>query len=350
MRSARSPVAPVQHGDHVWTGAELMASPKRWVINLSAEQVNDLLVASAPWADGEDDLPVLQADDFVVPSLTGVLGSMRSTLVDGLGFALVRGLPIAEMSRRQVAAAFLGLGAHVGSPRSQNAAGHLLGHVRDLGLDVNDPEVRIYQTSERQTFHTDSSDTVGLLCLQPAAHGGTSLLVSAAAIYNRMRTEAPHLADELFWPVATDRRGEVPAGAQPWFEIPVLNWFDERLTVIYQRQYIESAARFDHAPKLTDEQVAAFDLFDEIANEPEMHLRMDLEAGDMQFVHNHGLLHDRTGFESAPGSPRHLLRLWLTMADDRQLPPVFEQRYGSITVGDRGGIITAGTTLHAPVV
>ena len=40
-----------------------------------------------------------------------------------------------------------------------------------------------------------------------------------------------------------------------------------------------------------------------------------------------------------PAAPRHLLRLWLSLPGDRQLPPVFASRYGSITVGDRGGIV-----------
>jgi hypothetical protein len=59
----------------------------------------------------------------------------------------------------------------------------------------------------------------------------------------------------------------------------------------------------------------------------------------MQFVHNHSLLHDRTGFVDRVGSPRHLLRLWLSVPGDRKLPPAFTQRYGSIEVGDRGGIV-----------
>jgi hypothetical protein len=31
------------------------------------------------------------------------------------------------------------------------------------------------------------------------------------------------------------------------------------------------------------------------------------------------------------------------------LPPVFAQRYGSVEIGDRGGIIVRGTKLHAPL-
>ena len=72
------------------------------------------------------------------------------------------------------AAVFCGIGTHLGSARSQNAAGHILGHVRDIGRKANDPKARIYQTAERQSFHTDSADVVALLCLQDAKEGGDS--------------------------------------------------------------------------------------------------------------------------------------------------------------------------------
>ena len=89
-------------------------------------------------------------------------------------------------------------------------------------------------------------------------------------------------------------------------------------------------------------------LFDDIANDPDVHLRMRLRPGDMQFVYNHTMLHDRTGFRDwpEPDKRRHLLRLWLALPDDRPLPPSFKQRYGSIEIGNRGGIITHGTKLH----
>jgi hypothetical protein len=84
---------------------------------------------------------------------------------------------------------------------------------------------------------------------------------------------------------------------------------------------------------------------------PTLHLKMRLKPGDMQFVYNHGQLHDRTGFRDwpDPSKRRHLLRLWLSLPGDRPLPEVFTQRYGSIEIGDRGGIITAETRLHAPL-
>ena len=65
-------------------------------------------------------------------------------------------------------------------------------------------------------------------------------------------------------------------------------------------------------------------------------------SGDMQFVHNHSQLHDRTAFTDhpEPHRKRHLLRLWLSPAGDRELPSCFSQRYGCLAVGARGGIVT----------
>lgn len=326
-------MAPQQSGPAVWRATDV-ADPAEWTWQLDDGEVAALVAAGERLA--ADD-----RDDAMAPTLDAGLDRLRHELLHGRAFRLIRGFPVDEVDPDVAAAAFVWIGRQLGSARSQNAAGDLLGHVRNVGADASDPSVRIYQTDRRQTFHTDSADVVGLMCLETAATGGESMLVSAGAVYNEMLDRAPDLAPLMFRPVATDRRNEVPPGADPWFEIPVLNWYDGRLTVLYQRQYVDSAQRFPDAPRLTDEMVAALDLFDEIANDPALHITMDFRRGDMQFVHNHDLLHDRAAFTDTPGSPRHLLRLWLSMPGDRELPPVFAQRYGDLTVGDRGGIRVA---------
>jgi hypothetical protein len=110
---------------------------------------------------------------------------------------------------------------------------------------------------------------------------------------------------------------------------------------MYQRRYIESAERFPGAPRLDDRQRAALDAFDAVLDDPALHLEMDLEPGDVQFVHNHQLLHDRTAFvdDPDPARRRHLLRLWLCPPVGRRLPPAFAERYGSIEIGRRGGVV-----------
>ncbi len=310
----------------------MVAEPERWLQQLTPAELAELTSGARQYLDTGKDIGQITAADFQVPNLTPKLAGLRQELRSGTGVRVIAGLNIDRPTRAEAAAIFCGIGAHLGSPRSQNAAGHILGHVRDVGADADNPNTRIYQTHERQSFHTDSADVVGLMCLKAAKKGGRSLLVSAETLWNRMRATRPDLAAALFEPLATDRRGEVAEGQKPWFEIPVLNWHADRLTVMYQRQYIESAQRFVGAPKLTHTQRAALDLFDALANDPELHFAMDLAPGDMQFVYNHSQLHDRTGFVDWPAleDRRHLLRLWLSLPDDRALPPSFAQRYGSV--------------------
>ncbi len=287
------------------------------------------------------DLVDVDREDFPLPHVGPALEGLRAEVLDGRGFVMIRGLPIGRYSSAEAAAIFIGLGHWIGRPRSQNGKGHILGHVCDLGLDIDNPKVRIYQTTSRQTFHTDSCDVVGLLCLKTAKSGGLSSLVSATTVYNEMLAQRPDLADLLFDPVATDRRGEVPDGQLPWFNIPVLNWCDGRLIPLYQRKYVNSAQALAGAPRLSEQQIDALDLFDRLTDDPDLHLDLALEPGDIQLVCNHTILHDRTGYEDwpDPARRRHLLRLWLSPPMGRRLPPVFAERYGSIEIGDRGGIV-----------
>ncbi len=347
---------PVQA--EAWLGSE-MARRGDWIVELDAPHIAELEAAAEPIAargDGVTNvLAHLTPAQFPLPTLGPLLVSLREELLHGRGFALLRRLPVERYSRLEAATMFMGMGAYLGNARSQNARGHVLGHVCDLGLSGADPNVRIYQTSERQTFHTDSCDVVGLLCLREAKRGGDSLLVSALAIFNELRVRRPDLLERLLIPMPHDRRGEVPVGMKPFFEIPVFSWYAGELTAFYQRQYFDSAQvirpGFEDARRLTAEDVAALDLFDAIANNERFTLKMRLAPGDVQLVHNHTLLHDRTGFEDfpKPERKRHLLRLWFACLGARELPPAFAARYGSLEVGNRGGIVTERTQMHVPL-
>lgn len=334
-----------------WTGDDMAKHPERWLVELDAGDVAELELAATGFLARSQDIGNLTKADFPLPRLVGHLAALREKLIAGIGFEVLRGLPVERYSAEMAATIFCGIGAHLGSARSQNAQGHILGHVRDIGADARDATTRIYQTSERQTFHTDSADVVGLLCLRDAMQGGESLLVSTVTIYKEMRKKRPDLTRLLFDPIATDRRGEIPEGEKTYFEIPVLNWHAGLLTGIYQRQYIDSAQRFPDAMRLSAAHIEALDLFDSLANDPRLNLSMRLRPGDMQFVYNHSLLHDRMGFRDwpDPDKRRHMLRLWLSVPGDRPLPECFRQRYGSIEIGKRGGIIVKGTRLNVPL-
>ncbi|CAF3671955.1 unnamed protein product [Rotaria socialis] len=339
-----------QHLASTWYGSTLKCRENDWIVKLTSIDIAELEEAAESLLNLQQNVASVTTEQFPLPTLGSKLLAFREELINGRGFFILRGLPIQNYDERKAGTIFYGLGCHLGLPRSQNAMGHMLGHVRDLGMKSSDMNVRIYQTNERQTFHTDSSDAVGLLCLKTAKVGGISLVVSASAIFNEMRAQRPDLLELLMQPIATDRRGEVPEGMLPYLLIPVFSFHEGYLTVFYQRQYIDSAQRFENAPRLTPEHVEALDMFDRIANDPKFRLSMKLEPGDLQFVYNHALLHDRTGFEDwdDPTKKRHLLRLWLSLPGDRPLPDVFASRFGTTEIGNRGGIFVCGTIPTIP--
>jgi hypothetical protein len=342
--------APVS-GPGVWYGRDLQQRTD-WIRTFSAAELAELDDAQHVFKLSGAPLAEISPITFPLPRLGPVLAEILAELLEGRGFVMLRGFPVEDYSRGEQAIAYLGIGSWLGRARSQNAKGHLLGHVKDLGLDISDPNVRYYQTSRKLEYHTDSVDVVGLLCLKTAKAGGQSFIASSMTLYNEILARRPDLLPALFEPYPTDRRGEVPDGMQPWFDMPIYHRHARRLSCIYVRQYIESAqAQFPQAKRLSPVQVEAMDLLDKLVNDPSIHLSMDFLPGDMQFLHNHQILHSRNDFENWPELERHrhLLRLWLAPAGARPLPEVFAARYGSLVPGERGGIVVSGTTPRVPL-
>lgn len=341
---------PEIQGPSAWYGSDI-SHHTDWIVHFSPSEVEEVEQGATRLASESREISSIRREEFPLPTLGPRLQQLLDDVLNGRGFVLLRALPVETWTKRESATAFFGIGTHIGNARSQNARGDVLGHVKDLGKSSSDPAVRIYQTRERQTYHTDSSDVVCLLCLRPAKSGGISSLVSSVTIFNEMRRRRPDLLAVLFEAIETDRRGETIEGQKPYFKIPVFSWYKGFLSAIYQRQYIESARRFADVPPLTPNQIEALDLFDSLANDPSLHLFMELQPGDIQIVHNHTILHDRTAFEDWPEAERkrHLLRLWLAPRSARPLPPVFAERFGSVVPGDRGGVVVSGVKPTAPM-
>ena len=353
-RVTRRPIT----GPSAWTGAEMKNREAEWTYRFSASDIAEIETAAAAVRARGLELAAISRADFPLPTLGPVLDRLRHDVVEGRGFVLLRGLPVEGRPVEENATAYWGIGAYFGSPRSQNHKGHLLGHVYDLGLGLSEknPHLRSYQTAERQRFHIDRADLVALLCLKRAKSGGASAIVSSMTLHNVIAEQRPDLLERLYQPFPTDRRGEVPEGKGPFYEAPVFNAHSSAdgrryVSVLYSRLHIGSSQRFPDARRLSPEDYEALDLFGELAGDSELRLDMNFMPGDIQILHNHTILHARSGYKDWPEieRKRHLLRLWLCPPDARPLPPAFAEVYGELTIGDRGGIICPGTKLHAPL-
>ena len=351
--SATLPLRRPIEGPSAWIGADMRLREAEWSYRLSPSEVAEIEAALKSVQARGLDIAAIRREDFPLLTLGPVLDRLRAEVLDGRGFVLLRGVPVEGRPIAESAAVYWGIGSYFGSARSQNAKGHLLGHVYDLGgSSATDPTIRSYATAERQNFHIDRCDVVALLCLRRAKSGGLSAVVSSMTVHNVMLARRPDLLERLYRPFPVDRRGEVPEGKAPFYQAPVFNEHAGKVSVLYSRLHIGSSQRFPEARRLTPEDIEALDMLADLAGDPELRLDMNFMPGDIQFLHNHTILHARTGYEDWPEieRKRHLLRLWLSPPAARPLPPVFSECYGDITIGNRGGIICKDTRLHAPLV
>jgi hypothetical protein len=312
MEIVRTPV----HSPAAWRGRDERHN-QDWIYQLSDDEVADLDAALAQVTRSGKTLDTLQRADFPLPRLQPTIARWMTDLDRGRGFVLVRGVPVWRYTESEAAIVYWGLGLHMGTAVSQNAAGDLLGHVRDTGASPDDPAVRLYKTREPLGFHCDGSDIVGLLCLQPAKSGGVSRIASSVSVYNELLRRRPDLVALLYEPFYWDRNEEQRPGEPPYFVLPICFFNDGRLRTFYIAWYIRNAQRHPDVPRLTPPQVELLDTLDAIAAEADFHLDMDFCPGDIQWLKNAVILHARTEYEDFPdpARKRHLLRLWLTAHD-----------------------------------
>ncbi len=335
-------------GPGVWYGPD-MQKRDDWKYRLSASEQAELLAAMR--LNSGKDIDTITRCEFPLPTLGSRLDALRQDVIHGRGFVILRDLPIEGLCFADIATMYWGLGTYFGHARSQNTRGHLLGHVTDISDAFENKSDRGYLTNRHLAYHCDSVDIVSLLCLQKAKQGGLSSIVSSYALHNEMWHCRPDLARALYRAIPRDRRDEIPEGKGPWYELPVFNFYQGRLAINFLRKHIDTSQRHPDALRICPETVEALDLLFELANDPAFHLKMAFEPGDMQILHNHQILHDRTSYEDWPEADRrrYLLRLWLSPPDGIALPEAFSGRYRSVTIGDRGGVAIPNLETHVPL-
>ena len=139
-------------GPSTWRRDDLQHRQNEWLIHLKSGQIQELEPAAQHYLPLGRDIGSIKKDDFPLPTFSEHLEKLKQKLLHGIEVGVLQRLPIAQYTSKTAARIFCGIGVHLGSARSQNAAGHILGHVRDIGANPNDPSVRIYQTNARQIF------------------------------------------------------------------------------------------------------------------------------------------------------------------------------------------------------
>ena len=296
-----------------WTAADV-ADSCAWTYRLNEDEIAELEAALAVARSHTHEVLDVDKDRFPLPTLAPVLAQLADELINGRGFCRISALPVERIGCENASWMYWGIGLHLGVPWPQNVKGHLLGDVKDQQKSVNDPTARGNELGGvAQPFHSDGSDLIGLLCLDPGVSGGESLVANAVAAHNLLVGTDPELAEVLYDALPYDFRGEQSKGSDPFYRVPVFTEHGDRLFVRYIRPYIEASQRHPDAPRLSDKQRAAMDAYDALIYDPDNRVEMTFAPGDMQFVNNYHVLHGRNAYQDdlATGQVRWLKRLWL---------------------------------------
>ncbi|MFT5438489.1 MAG: hypothetical protein ACI9MJ_000348 [Alphaproteobacteria bacterium] len=331
----REPAKPMQPliDPAGWYPGDLEAN-NDWIYELSDREIREVREAVAMVEARGVNIKDICQDDFPLPKFDKGLEMLLDELKEGRGFFLLRGVPVAEFTKHQAGIAFWGIGTRFGRAVSQNAKGHLLGHVKDFGGDYNDPNVRGYQTNVEMTFHTDQCDYVALLCMTPAKSGGASRIASTVTLYNEMLEKCPELAKELTSEFYLTRHGEIPPDEPAWYKLPVFSFHKGYFSGRGPGTHMMKAQNLPGVPPFTEAQKDAFAAFRSLVREN--YFDMDFRPGDIQILHSHVTVHTRTEFQDWPEieRKRHLMRLWLQDIGGRPLVRGFRENISGIEVAD----------------
>lgn len=325
-----------------WNGADL-ADTSSWRLPIPGEVNHDLLriASTMPRED-------IAADPFpprprVSADTRAFVGEVHRRLCGEPGFVVLTGFPVAE-APELAEAAYWAFGLAVGAPVREGTGDDepLITRVENVGRDGDQEGGQGFHVSDALPFHIDRcTDLVGLLCVRAASSGGMSRLVSSKRLNNLLYAHDRDLHAELCRPIPFRMPPLRAAYDVPqWCEIPVFSQIGADFVAHYIRPFFEQTQHLPGAPRLTDRQVVALDVVDELLTDPELPLDMYLRPGDIQLINNLHVLHTRTGYRNAAGVPgRLLLRLHLAFPGSPTLPDSYLPMFGTTRGGTyRGGV------------
>lgn len=344
-QQTRLPARPLQPVvDPAGWSPESLADVASWSYHLTENDRGELVAATETVRRAGIAPEEVNRANFELRGLASILQDVRRELLDGRGIVMLQGFPVETLDPLGRAIAYLGLGAYLGRPMSQNMQGHILGHVKDLGGDYSHPTTRGYLTRAELRFHADGCDYVGLLCVNPSRRGGASRVASSVTVYNRMLQTRPDLVDVLTQDFYRSRKGDYNPGEDAWYKQPMFCFTDGYFSATGAGSAIDKAQGLTGVPPLAPEQAEAIEVYRRTVDECAADI--PFRPGDVQFLNNYVTLHSRREYEDWPDErrKRHLLRLWL--ADPEVRRPIPRQQQEGY---EGSGVLPFGVRLNAPL-
>jgi len=320
---------PIEHPS-AWRTADV-ADDRAWRVELGAADIAEIERALAGVQRRGLSAGQFAAGDFPLPTVDRVLQRCRDDVLNGRGFVLLRGLPVAGRELETIRTLYWGIGLRLGTPVTQNQNGDLMAEISDRGLDVTALNVKPSQTNAEQRPHSDPADVVALLCVRRPESGGLSRIASSLAIYNEILAHHPDYLEVLHRGFHHDLRGDAakdsPYGVTPQ-PIPIYRCRDGVVSSVFNASTIKDAQR--RMPTgVPAHEMAAVDHIVELAHRDDLRLEMDFQPGDMQILNNYTVLHWRTAFvDGADAAKKRLLyRFWVNVPGARPVDPALAAGY-----------------------
>ena len=317
----------------VWLARDLQ-NQSTWLNVLNSARRQELLRALEVANKNGCTVQSIRRNDFLLPSLRPVLDEISQKLDKSVGFAVVRGIPLAGLSLADIELLYAGITSHLGEKINQDTRGTLVDRVYDQKKNYKDISVRGYTTNAQLTPHCDSGDLVSLLCVRPAREGGINNISCSMAIYNELLEFWPDYLESLYCGFYYNIRGNGPVGKYQditGHRVPVFSYHKGMLSCRYNQKAILTAQELPLSEPLTELEQQAVNKVAELAMRDDIRFDVHLETGDLAFFNNHTVLHNRDHFidHEDESQKRLLLRQWINLHEARELIYDFADHYNT---------------------
>lgn len=317
----------------IWYAKDLQQDSS-WLNSIPETQQKEILSALEQAKQSNCTVKTITKADFPLPTLGDLFKTMQRDLDKGFGFSVLRGVPIQGLSIEDIEIIYAGITSHFGEMINQDTRGTLIDHVADRGGNYTDISVRGYTTNAQLTPHCDSGDLVTLLCVHPAKEGGMNNISCTMAVYNELVDAHPEYLEPLYTGFHYNIRGNGPVGPHKDItahRVPVFSYYDDMLSCRYNQKAILTAEQLPGVDPLTDLEKDAINYVAELAMRDDIRFDIYLEAGDIAFLNNNTVLHNRGSFldHDDPENKRLLLRQWVNLENARELEEKFADHYNT---------------------
>lgn len=301
-------------GGRAWTRESVAESEWRVALNAVALREIERIVETLR---SERLVPVMSdPEEFAIPALRAAMQDVTERLDDGIGMAVVQGLPVDAMSEAEARAVFTLIGSLIAPLVATRYDGTLLYDVTDTERPFGGT-VRGSATNAELSFHTDNAfgiaipDYVGLLCLRPALAGGASRVCCVATVHDAMLRSDPQLLRRLYEPAYFDRQGQHAPHAAKVLSAPLFRYDGQRLDVRLTPNLIRRGYAMAGVP-LDDALAEGLEKLEGLLSDERHWFEFSLKRGEMQFLDNRRCAHYRSAFVDAddPTGKRLLVRAW----------------------------------------